>query len=101
MAKIPSYISEDRYWKGVIHLFTHHVKLNSLFNTKYFDIKNGSIKTTLLKRESAPWSSSEKFMLNLALHLYNERHKVNLSDLDILDNYNKKIAMEAIKLRFF
>lgn len=100
MVTIPSHISSDRYWKGVIHLFTNSAKLNSVFNTKYFDMKNGSIKVLALKRLAAPWSQSEKFLLYLALHLYNESTKVNLSDMDSLDEYNKKIAMEAIKMRF-
>lgn len=100
-ATIPSYIANDRYWKGVIHLFKNHSKLQSCFSTKFFDLDAGIIKITSLKRVAAPWSQSEKFMLNLALHLYNERNKVNLSDMDYLDDYNKKLAMEAISLRFF
>ena len=101
MAKIPQYLMEDRYWKGVIHLFKNHYKLQDFFTNKYFDLENGMIKITSLKRVSAPWSQSEKFMLNLALHLYNEKNKVNLSDMDYLDDYNKKLAMEAITMRFF
>ncbi|MEH7122079.1 hypothetical protein V7127_02420 [Bacillus sp. JJ1773] len=101
MSTIPSSIARDRYWRGVIHLFQNNLKLKSVFTTKYFDLEAGSIKITSLKRVAAPWSHSEKFMLNLALHLYNERNKVNLSDIDYLDEYNKKLAMEAIKMRFF
>lgn len=100
MATIPNHISTDRYWKGVIHLFKNNWKLKSVFNTKYFDMECGEIKITALKRIAGPWSQSEKFMLNLALHLYNERNKVNLSDMDYLDEYNKKLAFEAIKMRF-
>jgi len=100
-AKIPAQIASDRYWKGGVHLFGNHYKLQGYFTTKYFDLESGLIKTTSLKRVSGPWSQSEKFMLNLALHLYNERNKVNLSEMDYLDDYNKKLALEAIKLRFF
>ncbi|WP_268874254.1 hypothetical protein [Sutcliffiella cohnii] len=39
-------------------------------------------------------------MLKLALHLFNERNKVNLGDMDYLDDSNKKLAIEAIKLRY-
>ncbi|EOR24994.1 hypothetical protein A499_06320 [Niallia nealsonii AAU1] len=99
--KIPNGIASDRYWKGVLHLFGNHSKLKSVFTTQYFDIENGVIKVASLKRAAGPWSQSERFMLNLALHLYNESNKVNLSDMDYLDDYNKKIAMEAITLRFF
>lgn len=98
---IPSYILTDRYWKGTIHLFKNHSKLQDYFTTKYFDLDNGTIKIAALKKVAGPWSSSEKFMLNLALHLYNERNKVHLSDMDHLDDYNKNLAMEAITLRFF
>jgi hypothetical protein len=101
MATIPSYMLTDRYWKGVLHLFQNQWKLKSMFTTKYFDLENGVIKTTTLKKATAGWSQSEKFMLNLALHLYNDCHKVNLSDMDYLDDYNKKLVMEALKLRFF
>ncbi|MFF2449327.1 hypothetical protein ACFVSW_19995 [Neobacillus sp. NPDC058068] len=100
-AKIPTYLLKDCYWKGVIHLFQNHYKLQDVFNTKYFDLENGNIKIASLKKLAGPWSQSEKFMLNLALHLYNERNKFNLSDMDYLDDYNKKLAMEAITLRFF
>jgi hypothetical protein len=79
----------------------NHSKLKSVFTTKYFDLENGSIKIAALKKMAGPWSQSEKFMLNLALHLYNERNKVNLSDMDYLDSYNRKLAMEAITKRFF
>ncbi|KAB2335898.1 hypothetical protein F7732_00295 [Bacillus mesophilum] len=98
---IPSYMSNDRYWRAVIYLFKNNAKLQSVFTTKYFDLEAGTIKITALKRNAAPWSSSEKFMLNLALHLFNQNNKLNLSDMDLLDDHNKKLAMEAIKLRFF
>ncbi|MCM3763482.1 hypothetical protein [Neobacillus niacini] len=101
MATIPSHLATDRYWKGVIHLFRNHYKLQSVFTTKYFNLEGGSIKIAALKKEAGPWSGSEKFMLNLALHLFNERNKVNLSDMHYLDENNKKLAMEAITLRFF
>jgi hypothetical protein len=101
LASIPSYVTQDRYWKGVIHLFQNNSKLKSVFTSKYFDLESGLIKIAALKKVAAPWSQSEKFMLNLALHLYNERNKVNLSDMDYLDDSNRKLAMEAITLRFF
>ncbi len=71
-----------------------------MFTTKYFDLAEGTIKTGLLRKVSGPWSDSEKFMLKLALHLFNERNKVNLGDMDYLDDSNKKLAIEAIKLRY-
>lgn len=97
---IPSYLYQDKYWKPVLHLFLKHQKLNQVFTTRYFKFEAGEIKIAALKRISAQWSRSEKFMLNLALHLYNDRNKVNLSDMDCLDDYNKELAFEAMKMRF-
>ena len=56
-------------------------------------MEQGTIKINALKKVAAPWSQSEKFILYLALHLFNERHKVNLSDMDYLDATNKELAM--------
>ena len=100
MATIPSYISQDRYWKGVIHLFQNNWKLKTVFTTKYFDMENGLIEVVALKRAASKWSQAEKFMLNLAIHLYTNDGKVDLSNMDYLDDYNKKLAMQAIALRF-
>jgi hypothetical protein len=101
MATIPAHLLRDRYWAALIHLFQNHRKLRGVFTTKYFDLQAGTVKIDSLKRIARPWSTSEKFMLNLALHLFNERNKVNLSDIDYLDDYNKKIAFEAMQIRFF
>lgn len=79
---VPLELTKDRYWRGTLHLFMNHGKLQRFFNTKYFDLRNGRIFADKLKKDAAPWSQSEKFILHLALHCFNERHKVNLSDLD-------------------
>jgi hypothetical protein len=100
MASIPAELYRDRYWAPVIHLFTKHPKLKSCFTTKYFDIQGTSIKFQALKRASSQWSTSEKIMLQLALHLFNERNKFNLSDIDYLDDRNRLLAFEAMKMRF-
>ncbi|MFO1442659.1 hypothetical protein KDN24_05455 [Bacillus sp. Bva_UNVM-123] len=98
---IPAGLSQDRYWASLIYLFKNHYRLNDCFTTNFFDMSDETIRIQALKRNSGPWSQSEKIMLNLALHLFNERNKFNLSDLDYLDGNNKKLAMEAIKIRFF
>jgi hypothetical protein len=97
---IPTSFSKDRYWASLIHLFQNHYRLESAFTTKYFDLKRETIKIQTLKKDSGVWSHSEKIMLRLALHLFNERNKFNLSDLDYLDSNNKKLAYEAIRIRF-
>lgn len=99
--KIPDHlVVADRYWRGTLHLFSKHDRLNGCLNSKYFDFEEGTIDFAALKRAARPWSESEKFMLNLALHLFNQRNKVNLSDMDYLDSTNKQLALEAISLRF-
>lgn len=99
--QIPVHLAKDRYWLSLIHLFKNHSKLNQMFTTKYFDMDAEIIKIQSLKRKSAAWSNSEKIMLNLALYLFNERNKFDLSDLDYLDSNNKKLAFEAIRIRFY
>lgn len=98
---IPNSLLKDRHWASLIHLFQNQWKLQQVFNTKYFDLDSEIVHVQSLKRTAAPWSHSEKIFLNLALHLFNERNKFNLSDLDYLDDFNKRLAMEAIKIRFF
>lgn len=98
--EIPERIATNRYWQPVIFLFTENDKLNQYFTTEFFDFDHNSIKTTSLRAKAKYWSQSERFMLNLALHLYNERNKINLSDMDYLDGNNQELAIEAIRMRF-
>ena len=96
---IPPELMKDRYWRGTLHLFTKHAKLQRYIAT-HIDFEECTIDFAGLKKVSKPWSQSEKFVLFLALHLFDESNKFNLSDMDYLDDYNKKITMEAIRLRF-
>jgi hypothetical protein len=100
LTTISGSLLKDRYWASLIHLFKNHWKLEQLFTTKYFNLDEEIVHIQSLKRKAAPWSHSEKIMLNLALHLFNERNKFNLSDLDYLDDKNKQLAFEAMKIRF-
>jgi hypothetical protein len=97
---IPASLLRDRYWASLIHLFQNNSRLNGLFTDKYFDIDLGMVEIQKLKKATSGWSNSEKIMMNLALHLFNERNKFNLSDLDYLDSHNKKLAFEAMIMRF-
>lgn len=98
---IPQELVQDRNWRGTLYIFTHHTKLQGFIPT-HIDFQEGTIEADALKRisKSKCWSPSEKFMLSLALHLYSERHNVNLSDMDRLDSYNTQIALKAIQMRF-
>lgn len=97
---IPEHLVKDRYWGPIIFLFQKNPKLKQYFSTKYFDLQERVVKVDSLKRAARPWSPSERFMLNLALHLYNERHKLNLSDMDHIDYENKEMAFTAMMMRF-
>ena len=90
----------DRNWIALLHIFKNHGKLLPLLTTKYFDVDNQIVHIRKLRELSKPWSESEKFMLDLALHLFNQRNKVNLSGMDHLDFYNMNLAIEAIRIRF-
>lgn len=100
MTTIPAELMKDRYWGSLLHIFLNQPKLHRFLTTKFFDMQCRMIHTRALQNASRPWSQSEKFMLQLALHLYNESHKVNLSDMDYLDPNNKKLAFEALQIRF-
>jgi hypothetical protein len=100
MAAIPAHLMKDRYWASLIHLFQNNWKLKGVFTSKYFDIVGETVHVQALKKVAGPWSHSEKIMLRLALHLFNENNKFNLSDFDSLDDHNRKIAYEAMKIRF-
>ncbi|MBU5670276.1 hypothetical protein KQJ23_00390 [Paenibacillus sp. MSJ-6] len=99
MKSIPRELQQDRYWKGTLHIFTNNPKLQR-YAASYIDFEECTINAEGLKRIARPWSDSERFMLNLALHLFNERYKVNLSDMDYLDTNNRQIALKAIQMRF-
>jgi len=96
---IPNELLSDRYWRGTLHIFMNCPKLQE-YSATYIDFDERSINSEGLKRAARPWSNSERFMLNLALHLFNEDNKVNLSDMDYLDPMNRKIALKAIQMRF-
>jgi hypothetical protein len=98
--QIPAHLMKDRYWKGTLHLFTNHSKLQRYLVPEHFNFEENTVNAKKLKQVAKPWSQSERFMLDLALHLYNEQHKVNLSDMDYLDSSNKGLAFEALRLRF-
>lgn len=96
---IPEELMQDRNWRGALYIFVGNAKLQQCI-ASYIDFDACTIDAAGLKRISRPWGTSERFMLNLALHLFNERYKVNLSDMDYLDQKNKEIALKAIRLRF-
>lgn len=97
---IPESLLRSRHWRSMLYLFQNHPKLQRYFNTKFFDLEAERVKIQALKREAKPWSDSEKFMLNLALHLFNDANKVDLGQMDYLDHNNTRLALKAIELRY-
>lgn len=87
---IPEYLLKDRFWKGTLYLFSQHPKLKQVFTTTYFNFEEGTVDGKQLQVTAKAWSRSEKAILNLALHLYNERFLFNLSDLDYLYKLNER-----------
>ncbi|MGZ0050181.1 hypothetical protein [Brevibacillus gelatini] len=97
---IPEHLKSSRHWRSMIFLFQNHSKLQRYFTTKYFDFEAERVKIRALKQEAKPWSDSEKFMLDLALHLFNNLNKVDLGCMDYLDHNNTRLALKAIELRY-
>ncbi|UQD53394.1 hypothetical protein C0971_16230 [Bacillus methanolicus] len=97
---IPSGVTRSRYWKPVIYLFSEHPKLQNYYTTEYFDLNARGINVKKLRQISKYWSTSEKFILNLALHLYNSSTPIDLGEIDYLDEKNKKLVLTALQFRF-
>lgn len=97
---IPKQLLQDRYWKGLLYIFQNHNKLKQYLDPEFIDFEELTVHTDKLKKASKGWSTSEKFMLTLALHLYNGRNKVDLSEADRLDDKNTEIALKALRLRY-
>jgi hypothetical protein len=64
----------------------------------YIDL--ATIKMRALKRVAAPWSSSEKALVNLAAALFGAG-KADLSDVFWhLDEENTRVALQALEIRY-
>lgn len=97
---IPQHLLKSRRWRSMIFLFQNHSKLQQYFTTKYFDLEAERVSIRALKQLAKPWSDSERFMLDLALHLFNDSNKVDLGRMDYLDQNNSRLALKAIELRY-
>ncbi len=97
---IPEHVLKDRYWKPIITIFSQHEKLNPYLFSKFIDFKSCCIDIRGLLSISETWSSSEKFMLRFALHLYNSSIAIDLAEIDLLDSTNRALVQEALERRF-
>ncbi len=96
---LPDELKKDRYWSGALHIFANHSKLK-LYINQFIDFEELSLDVDGFERISRSWSPADKFMLRLALHLFNGQSAIDLSLMDRLDSNNKKLAFKAIQLRF-
>lgn len=81
-------------------MFSNHYKLQTVLTSQYFNLEDQTIRVPELKKATKGWSKSEKFMMDLALHLYDSSNKVDLSGMDYLDKSNTQLALEAITMRY-
>lgn len=90
-------IDDDCYYLSLIYLLSLVNKdLNDYFTLDGF---NGM----KLIEDSAGYSSSERFIINLALHLFNNLYEHAAIDdiFSYLDSKNQLIVLNALKLRYF
>ena len=90
----------DPYLGSLLYIFSNHSKLQNYLTDEYINLNEHVLEVEKLKKASKQWSSSEKFILKLAFHLYGIPNKLDLNDIDYLDQQNKRLVMEAIKIRF-
>lgn len=98
---IPSQLFEDKYWKGLLHIFMNHGKLKHfLSDPAYFDFEEFTLHSDKLLEASKDWGTGERFMLEVALHMFNGIHKVDLSKADVLEDKYLEIVIHALRLRY-
>ncbi|SER92935.1 hypothetical protein SAMN04487944_11313 [Gracilibacillus ureilyticus] len=90
----------DKYMKAFLHIFTNHSKLKNYLTEEYVDLHDSFIDVERLQRDSKTWSRSEKFLLELALHVYTNNKNIDINEIDILDHKNKMIVRKAFEIRF-
>lgn len=92
--------NQDPYWSSLLFLFCNHSKLKSYLTDEYINLDEGFINQEKLLKKSKPWSRSEQFILKLAMHLYAGIVKIDLNEIDCLDDNNKKLVFKALQIRF-
>lgn len=94
------YQSKDPNWGALLYLFSNHDKLQTCLTSEFVDLEEGIVHQKALLKKAKVWSRSEQFMLRLALHLYSGNGKLDLNDMDYLDEKNRNLALNALKIRF-
>lgn len=93
-------VANNQYLDALLYIFKNHSKLENYFTEEYVNVESQILHIEKLKQLSKTWSTNEKFMLDLALNLFGIQGKIDLNMIDYLDQDNKQIAIEALKIRF-
>lgn len=101
--RLPEWVKNDPYWHSALYVLQKMIERDPKFlelTRKFIDLETASVSFRDMKKAVERWAHSEKIMVALAAHLFNEIHEFNLSDLDYLDSNNKQVAVTAIRVRF-
>lgn len=89
-------------WGAVIYLLIHHPqrkKLNAIVDFEQQRVDAAQIEQKLI---SEKWSFEERYVLEVALYLYDDAHyanQVNFASFDQLSLIYQKIILNAIEIR--
>lgn len=100
---LPQWVKDDVFWHGSLFILGSMVEREPKFRPllhKFVNLDESTIDFFGMKKAVSSWSHSEKIMIKLAAHLFNQIHKFNLSDLNYLGSKNMKIALKAMEIRY-
>ena len=89
-------------FEALRYIFLNHPKLKEQVNGPYVINFEGQIlDVKSLKSLARKWTFNERFLLHLALNLFDlEDVKVDLSRINRLNEKERDIALTAIRIRF-
>lgn len=84
------------------YIFLNHEKLRKEIEIgELVNLESQIIRYNLLREKSRKWSVNERFLLHLALNLFDFCCiKVDMSRIDRLSENERDIALTAIRIRF-
>jgi len=97
---VPEHLRQDRYWRSILYIFTQQPYLKGLI-PEYFNFQTLEIDCPGLRKLNISYGLN--FLVKLALHLYNGGHPLppdGLTGLAHLDDFNYRLAIRAIDIRF-
>ncbi len=97
---VPEHLRQDRYWRSILYTFTQQPYLKGLI-PEYFNFQTQEIDCPGLRKLNISYGLN--FLIKLATHLYNDGHRLppdGLTGLAHLDDFNYRLAIQAINIRF-